>query len=1206
MAELKKIYRIEVPGIESATEKVRKLNEELALQKAIKQEAQKVLVSSKGDADAIERQTKIIAQSEIAIKKLSAEKRIASKEADLLIRAAEKEAVAQVETANAALFAAGSVNQAAAQYKALLALTQNAGTGTLINWQGETIGIEDAKKKLREYKGVVDDFNRSLSPDGTLVGEYKRGIINAFRELGLTDIIKGQKAKIEAEIKDLQIRNQQLAKQMADTGKVGTEAFQKIEKELVDNIELQKKMEGQLGEINSALKNTNTLGSQISNSINSGFKNLVTTGLAAVGIGLGLNEVFKFMGESIDEFEQAEQAVSRLESTLSNLGRGDVMDRIKEKAKEVKEQFGFLDDDDVIEFFNQFITYGKLTENEINTLLPVVIDFASKQRISIKEASEAVIAALEGNSKSLKQYGINVKDAKTETERLNIIMTELKPRVEGAAEAFKNIETGKIAIAKQEVADLKEEIGEGLLPLKAKILGFFSDLIKGAQNFASDLELGFGNIFRGGELRRQVQGLTKVIDEEFKKSSAGLQDLPVDELTTKLIESQHNLELVRNSLNRINAGKNDLGLTEDQLKARSENLTIELGVTEKLIAKVKELIKVREGGDQILGIGDRDKLDPAELEKRKREAERLAKELLQRQLRDIDTEALLRKLELEKQRRANLVDEEKYQKTLFIIETTAIDKKIELIKGAGSEERNQRAQLQLELVQKEKDSADKIFAIRKDNLEKQLASAKDNAELQASLFTQTAGASPAQKISDKINLDVQLLQLQKEFNEKMKALEVEFGKASQDNEIKRAKALAELRATLNKEAIDLARANFEEEIEVINATYVSRITEIAVRLRNSIQNILNNPKLSSAKKIEEIGKAQSKAELEALNREIEGDQKRLEVYKDMLRQKLITQVEYDKAVKELLDKQIKREELIAQQSIEIELKKKKIKDQLLTGAFDIVNSFLQAEAERQEARLDKEKDIANERLDIEKEQQLAQAQSSAERDSIEKEFEAKHKEQDKIAGERMKQQKLKELEILTAVAVLQALASSPPPFSFIQAGIILIKALIEKGRINAQTFAGGGKVVNPVSLSSGRITASPNVSPTKSGDNVLALVKPGEVILNKSQQQRLGGSSTFRRIGVPGFADGGLVPLGSDKIGDQLQVPSDANALLSSFSLNASFDKLEQMIGLVTVSVQTLAIQTNKRIDQIQVVQDPRSVQDAQKKLVNNEALSTI
>jgi hypothetical protein len=43
------------------------------------------------------------------------------------------------------------------------------------------------------------------------------------------------------------------------------------------------------------------------------------------------------------------------------------------------------------------------------------------------------------------------------------------------------------------------------------------------------------------------------------------------------------------------------------------------------------------------------------------------------------------------------------------------------------------------------------------------------------------------------------------------------------------------------------------------------------------------------------------------------------------------------------------------------------------------------------------------------------------------------------------------------------------------------------------------------------------------GDNRLATVRTGEVILNERQQAALGGSKTFARIGVPGFAEGGFV-----------------------------------------------------------------------------------
>lgn len=65
-------------------------------------------------------------------------------------------------------------------------------------------------------------------------------------------------------------------------------------------------------------------------------------------------------------------------------------------------------------------------------------------------------------------------------------------------------------------------------------------------------------------------------------------------------------------------------------------------------------------------------------------------------------------------------------------------------------------------------------------------------------------------------------------------------------------------------------------------------------------------------------------------------------------------------------------------------------------------------------------------------------------------------------------------------------------------------------------FAKGGKVNRGI-----RIRRS-------NGDNVLATLKLGEVVLNKSQQMKLGGDATFRALGVPGFATGGLVSSGTN------------------------------------------------------------------------------
>jgi hypothetical protein len=68
---------------------------------------------------------------------------------------------------------------------------------------------------------------------------------------------------------------------------------------------------------------------------------------------------------------------------------------------------------------------------------------------------------------------------------------------------------------------------------------------------------------------------------------------------------------------------------------------------------------------------------------------------------------------------------------------------------------------------------------------------------------------------------------------------------------------------------------------------------------------------------------------------------------------------------------------------------------------------------------------------------------------------------------------------------------------------------------SAKAFAVGGVTGTRINSSHGRAIRRSN------GDNLLATVRTGEVILNERQQAALGGDATFRRIGVPGFAGGG-------------------------------------------------------------------------------------
>lgn len=114
-----------------------------------------------------------------------------------------------------------------------------------------------------------------------------------------------------------------------------------------------------------------------------------------------------------------------------------------------------------------------------------------------------------------------------------------------------------------------------------------------------------------------------------------------------------------------------------------------------------------------------------------------------------------------------------------------------------------------------------------------------------------------------------------------------------------------------------------------------------------------------------------------------------------------------------------------------------------------------------------------------------------------------------------------------ATAAFRAMASIPvvgPILGALAAAATIASGLSNLARINGVQFADGGLVPGFAGggLSGTRILSGHGL-PVKraNGDNRLATVKVGEVILNEQQQARLGGANTFRSIGVPGFAGGG-------------------------------------------------------------------------------------
>lgn len=230
---------------------------------------------------------------------------------------------------------------------------------------------------------------------------------------------------------------------------------------------------------------------------------------------VGIASLFQFLKGAAEDFLELDKNTRLFENTLKNIGSPQIFDRLEREIEALQKQFTYLNKADITSIFQRLIVYGKLTETQINELLPVIVNFSAQTGKSLEESTGILIKSLEGNNRGLKEFGINIKDAKSPAEAFSLVMKELAPRVEGVGKAFEDSAAGGIAKSQEQFKELKEEIGSGILPVLNSLLRFLVEAGEGAKALFTDLK----NVFDlKGRQRAQAEEDDKISEEIAQKN----------------------------------------------------------------------------------------------------------------------------------------------------------------------------------------------------------------------------------------------------------------------------------------------------------------------------------------------------------------------------------------------------------------------------------------------------------------------------------------------------------------------------------------------------------------------------------------------------------------------------------------------------------------------------------------------------------------
>lgn len=203
---------------------------------------------------------------------------------------------------------------------------------------------------------------------------------------------------------------------------------------------------------------------------------LMVGAAAAMGVGL-----FK----AAQAFDEANQSEIRLQNTLKNnpLLAGQSIDSFKNLADSIQKKTA-ADGDAVIAGMAMLGTF-RVTGDQIKQLTPLVVDYARKFGVDLVDANAAVGKALDGQSGALKRNGVTIDEATFATDRFRAVQEALRTQVGGFAAQEGKTFSGQLERMRNNLGDLQESIGSGVVGVFNKLLPVISKVTEGFKGIDS-------------------------------------------------------------------------------------------------------------------------------------------------------------------------------------------------------------------------------------------------------------------------------------------------------------------------------------------------------------------------------------------------------------------------------------------------------------------------------------------------------------------------------------------------------------------------------------------------------------------------------------------------------------------------------------------------------------------------------------------------
>ncbi len=369
-----KIYKLETFGYDQVIRELTDIETKFKSLSQLKKDLNKTKLTSE-DADTLLKVNEELEKARLKTKQLQLERQNLINQAKATQNANQTAINQSKAQTSANAIEAGSYQDLYNKQKLLYDLLKKATPGKQnIVFDGQTINFDQAIAEFKRLSAMEQEFRRQFQKDSILIGEYTTGIVNAFKQLGLGDLVNNQITKLTEQARLLDIEFDKLRADLLAIKATGGN-FSAIEQALIANRNQAAGLNAQITQLKANMSGMGTIGQQVSAAIGQGFSNIKgqigSLLVTYLGFHAAFNATLQLIGKNADisdamanlqirtqgtrqETNELFEALKRLNTRTSVQGLLEIANVVAKKGGPKEEIIGLTE-----AFDRMFVVLGK-------------------------------------------------------------------------------------------------------------------------------------------------------------------------------------------------------------------------------------------------------------------------------------------------------------------------------------------------------------------------------------------------------------------------------------------------------------------------------------------------------------------------------------------------------------------------------------------------------------------------------------------------------------------------------------------------------------------------------------------------------------------------------------------------------------------------------------------------------------------------------